>query len=220
VYYGDKSTVYGGRSPWTAPGPLTRPDPARGSGCGSGEPPPATRRNMHYSRTTLVQCLCLLTVLAGCGYHTAGHVNLVPKSVKTIAVPAFANNTTRYKLANQLAGAVTREFIARTRYKIVADPNAADAVLEGVLINYASYPTVFDQQTGRASGVQANVTLSLTLRDRATGAVILQRPSMDVREHYEISTNPLAFMDESDTALERVSRDVARGVVSAILSSF
>jgi outer membrane lipopolysaccharide assembly protein LptE/RlpB len=168
----------------------------------------------------LAALIALVLLATGCGYHVSGHANLVPKNVKTIAIPAFGNATMRYKLANQLAGALTREFNTRTRYHIVADPKDADAVLEGVLINYAAYPTVFDQQTGRASGVQANVTLSVTLRDRATGAIIFQRASMDIHERYEITTNPLAYLDESDTAVERVSRDVARSVVSAVLSSF
>jgi len=34
---------YVGRSPWTALGPLTRPNPTPRSGCGSGEPPHTAR---------------------------------------------------------------------------------------------------------------------------------------------------------------------------------
>jgi hypothetical protein len=43
---------------------------------------------------------------------------------------------------------------------------------------------------------------------------------MEVRERYEISVDPRAYFDESDTAAERLSRDVARSIVSAILSGF
>ena len=159
-------------------------------------------------------------LLAGCGYHVAGHTNLIPKNVKTIAIPAFYNATTRYKLADQLHRAVTREFIERTRFKIVADPRQADAVLEASLVNYVSYPTVFDQATGRASGVQTNVTMAVTLRDRATGKVIFTRPYWDIKERYEIATAPRAYFDESDTAAERLSRDVARSIVSGVLATF
>ena len=167
--------------------------------------------------TALVGFVLLLT---GCGYHVSGHANLMPKSVKTIAIPAFANSTMRYKLANQLSSALTREFNTRTRYHIVADPKQADAVLEGVLIHYAAYPTVFDQKTGRASSVQTNVTVSITLRERTTGTVVFQRPNMEMHERYEVTTDQLEYLDESDTAVERLSRDVARSVVSAVLSSF
>jgi len=166
--------------------------------------------------------LTLVSVLAlcSCGYHVAGKVNLIPKNVRTIAVPPSGNATSRYKLADRMRDNLIREFIARTSYRVVSDPNQADAVLETALINYAAYPTVFDQQTGRASGVQCIVTVSATLRDRATGSVIFQRPSFEVRERYEISTDAATYFEESDTAMERVARDVARSIVSAILTSF
>src|ERR1700675_974602 len=101
--------------------------------------------------------------LSSCGYHVAGKADLVPKSVHTIAIPAFANITTRYKLTDHLPQAITREFIARTRYQIVTDANQADAVLRGSIVNYVAFPTTIDQQTGRASGLQVNVTLQITL---------------------------------------------------------
>ncbi len=145
---------------------------------------------------------------------------MLPKNIQTIAIPAFANVTTRYKLTERLPAALTREFIARTRYRIVADPNPADAILRGVVVNYVSYPTIFDPATGRATGVQMNVTLEITLTERASGQVLFSRPSFDVRERYEISVDQRAYFEESDAALERLSRDVARTVVSAILEGF
>ncbi len=165
-----------------------------------------------------------LTVAAalscGCGYHVSGHADLLPKRIKTIAIPAFANLTTRYRLAQQLPGALTREFITRTRYQVVADPNLADAVLRGTVVNYTSYPTVLDPTTGRASSIQLNVVMQVTLTDRTTGAVLFSRPNLEVRERYEISVDPSAYLEESDAALERASRQVARAVVSAILENF
>ena len=38
--------------------------------------------------------LALLVLSTGCGYHTAGHAVQLPENVKTIAVPAFVNQTT------------------------------------------------------------------------------------------------------------------------------
>src|SRR3954467_9272370 len=88
--------------------------------------------------------------LTGCGYHVSGHADLLPATIKTIAIPAVDNLTNRYKLSDRLASAMTREFISRTRYKIVADPNQADAVLKAAVVNYYSYPVVSDQASGRA----------------------------------------------------------------------
>lgn len=163
----------------------------------------------------------LMFLLSSCGYHVAGRADLVPKGVHTIAIASFTNITTRYKLTDHLPEAITREFIARTRFQIVNDPDQADAVLRGAVINFISYPTIFDQQTGRASGLQVNVSMQVSLVERSSGKVIFSRPSFDVRQRYEISTSSAkAYFDESDAALDRLCRDVARDVVTAILENF
>src|SRR6266849_6159970 len=124
-------------------------------------------------RLLLALPFCLFTImLASCGYHVASTTDVLPKNVKTIAIPAFGNITTRYKISDLLAAAITREFISRTRYQIVSDPDQADAVLTGSVVNFVSYPTIFDSKTGRAAGIQAIVTMQVTLRDRATNAVL------------------------------------------------
>ena len=170
------------------------------------------------SSRILTAALCVS--LTGCGYHVAGHADMIPKTVKTIALPKWGNVTTRYKLTDRMPEAIAREFIARTRYKVVNDPEQADAVLTGAVVNYIAYPTIFDQKTGRASGLQVNVTLQVRLVERATGKVLFTRPSFDARQRYEISINAQAYFEESGEALDRLSRDVARDVVSAILESF
>jgi hypothetical protein len=162
----------------------------------------------------------MLISLAACGYHVAGHADLVPKEIKTVSVPAFGNVTTRYKLTDRLPGAIAREFISRTRYRVVPDQNAADAILRGAVLNYQFFPTSFDPKTGRASGVEMHVLLQVSLVERASGKILFNRPSFDVRERYQISTDPAVYFEESDAALNRVSQQVARQVVTAILENF
>jgi hypothetical protein len=164
--------------------------------------------------------LALSVPLASCGYHVSGKADLLPKRIRTIAIPAFGNATTKYKLSERLTSALAREFISRTRYRIVADPNQAEAILTGSVINVFSYPTIFDPASGRASGVQVVVILQVTLTDRSNNAVLFTRPGFEVRERYEISVDPRAYFEESDAAMERLSRDVARSVVSAVLENF
>lgn len=165
--------------------------------------------------------LCVLAAsLTGCGYHVAGRGDLMPKNIKTIAVPAFLNPTTRFEIARMLPEDVDREFISRTHYHVVADPNQADAVLKGVVNNYTAYPTVVDPATGRATGVQVIVNLQITLTDRATGKVLYQRNGFEFRERYTISINPQSYFDESSTAMARVSKDAAASIVTAILENF
>jgi len=144
----------------------------------------------------------------------------MPKTVKTIAVQAFRNGTPRYQLARLLPADITREFITRTKYQIVDDPNVADAVLQGTLVNFAAFPTVVDPVSGRATSVQVIVNVDVALTERTTGKVLFSRPGLEFRERYQISTNPQQYFDESGTAIQRVSKDVSRTVVSAILENF
>ncbi len=168
----------------------------------------------------LILASALMLSASGCGYHVSGHADLLPAKIKSIAIPAFGNVTTRYKLTDQLPAALTREFISRTRYRVVADPNEADAVLTGTVANYLSNPTVFDPSSGRASGVLVYVYLQVTLRDRATGTVLYSQPNLEFRQRYEISVDQQAYFDESDPAMQRLSQDVARAVVSGVLEAF
>jgi len=150
----------------------------------------------------------------------AGKADLLPKTIKTIAIPAFGNTTSRPQLARLLPEDIGREFISRTHYVIVADPNQADAVLTGGVTNIVAVPTMFDPVTGRATGIQAVVTLQLTLRNRATGAVLWQSLGGNYRQQYEIALDPTKYFDESGPAMIRLSQDVARSVVTAILENF
>jgi hypothetical protein len=161
-------------------------------------------------------------VLAGtsCGYHVAGKADLMPKEIRSIGIPPFTNPTTRYKLTEKLPIAITREFLARTKYQILPDANGADAVLQGSIATVMAFPTVFDPTTARAAGVQIQALLAVTLTQAAGGKVLYKNPMMDFRQRYDISTDPRAYFDESTPAFDRLSRDVASSVVTAILENF
>jgi hypothetical protein len=161
-----------------------------------------------------------LALLTSCGYSTGGKGALLPSTLHTIAIPALTNATTRYKITDVLAEAITREFTTRTRYRIVSNPDQADAVLHGTVLNYTSAATVLDPSTGRASAVDIHIYLRLDLTERATSKVLFTRPFMDVRDRYQISVDPGAFFEESDEAIQRASEQTARQVVSAILENF
>jgi hypothetical protein len=162
----------------------------------------------------------LLLVSVSCGYKVGTTDTVLPKTIHTISIPAFNNLTTRYKLTDQLPEFISREFITRTRYRVVSDPNSADAVLRGGVLNYSFNPTIFDPTTGRAAYAELRVTLSVTLTERATGKVLFDRKNFFVRETYQISPDAAQYFEESDPALQRAGQQVARSVVSAVLENF
>jgi Lipopolysaccharide-assembly len=157
--------------------------------------------------------------MTGCGYQVAGKANLLPADIHTIAVIPWGNATTRFGLSNYLATSVSHELIARTRYKVVSDPAKADAILSGSVANMYSGATVFDPTTSRSTGAQITVQLQVHLVDRF-GKVLFNQPNLEFRERYQVSTDPKQYFDESEAAMQRLSNDVAKTVVSAVLEKF
>jgi hypothetical protein len=155
-----------------------------------------------------------------CGYHVAGKANMIPDNIRSIGIPPFRNATTRYKLTERFPSLLTREFLSRTKYQILPDAEGADAVLQGTINAVLAFPVLFDAATGRASGVQVQVVIAITLLNKRTGTYLYNNPGFDFRQRYEISTDPLAFFDESTPAFERMGRDLAATVVTAVLENF
>jgi outer membrane lipopolysaccharide assembly protein LptE/RlpB len=163
--------------------------------------------------------LCLATV--ACGYHAAGsHVTTIPENVRTIAVPAFVNQTHTYRVEQMLTAAVVREMVLRTHYHIINQTDAdADATLKGTVLSTYTTPMTYDSQTGHAASVLVVISMSVTLKDKQ-GKVLYQNPSYLFREQYEISSDPNSFFEEDTPAYQRLSRDFAQTLVSNILEGF
>ena len=177
------------------------------------------RLRRHSCRLPLAFCL-LSGFLSSCGYHVAGRGDLIPKEVRTIAVLPFTNATPRYKIEQYLTRAVHHELATRARFRVTPEEGEADATLRGAVTNIFITPVIFDPASGRATSIQVITQLQATLAERRTGKVLYQNQYFEARERYEVSVDPRAYFEESEVALERMSRSVARSLVSAILEKF
>ncbi len=155
-----------------------------------------------------------------CGYHVGAKADLMPKNIRTIDIPPFTTLTTRYTLTDQLPREIGREFSARTRFVIVNNPADADAILNGTITSAFASPTIYDPASGKATSVQVVLVLSAKLIDQRTGKVLWSRANWGVREDYELAVDPHQFFNESGPALDRLSKDVARDLVSSVVENF
>jgi outer membrane lipopolysaccharide assembly protein LptE/RlpB len=164
--------------------------------------------------------LAAVAASLSCGYHTAGHAVQLPENVKTIAIPAFVNETNTYRIEQLLTSSVAREFITRTHYRILNDASeAADATLRGVVLSTSASPLTYNSATGQAASVLVVVSIKVSLTDRG-GKVLYQNPSYLFREQYEVSQDLASFFEEDSPAFRRLSQDFARTLVSNILEGF
>jgi outer membrane lipopolysaccharide assembly protein LptE/RlpB len=165
-------------------------------------------------------------VLVGCGYHIAGRSSALPREVHVIAIPAFENKTTSYRLEQRLTAATVHEFLAATSYRVVSNSEDGDAVLKGTVVGLQALPLLFDTTTGRATTMVVTIKCQVSLVERATQKVLYHTDNFVFRNEYEISTDvndPVSlrnFFEEQDTALQRMARDFAVRLVAAVTENY
>ena len=136
----------------------------------------------------------------------------------------FANRTTVFNLETMLTQKVRAEFIGRGKYQIVPEPTGVDAVLNGEVSAVTVAPSSFNTQQ-LASRYQITMTARVELRDLRENKVLWENPALVFREEYEAQSgqgalDPAAFFGQDQNALDRMSSDFARTIVSAILEAF
>jgi outer membrane lipopolysaccharide assembly protein LptE/RlpB len=187
----------------------------------AGDPPAKGRKYFPSpGPAVLLMWMGISLFSTACGYHTAGHNVALPTNVQTIAIPAFVNQTQTYKIEQKLTAAVVREMVTRTHYHILNEASdSADATLRGTVVSTSTSPLTYDSQTGRASSALVVLTARVTLTDR-NGKVLYENPSYLFREEYQVSRELSSFFEEDSPALERLSREFARTLVSNVLEGF
>jgi hypothetical protein len=159
-----------------------------------------------------------------CGYALAGRGSFLPPYIKTIGVPTFANHTTVFNLETLLTQKVRAEFIGRGKYTVLPQGGDVDALLVGEVTAVSIQPASFAANQ-LASRYAITMSARIELRDQRQNAVLWENPNLIFRQEYEATSgrNALdlaAFFGQDQNALDRLSTEFARTIVSAILEAF
>jgi outer membrane lipopolysaccharide assembly protein LptE/RlpB len=190
-----------------------------------------------YARLGYCVAALLAICLCGCGYHVAGHNNAIPKSIQVIAVPAMENKTTGYRIEQKLTAATIHEFLAKTRYHVVSEADAGDAVLQGKVLSMEVLPLLFNNEVNPATGAQTaqatamliTIKCEVTFTDRLTQKVLYHTDNFVFRNEYELApvnnnqntaANIESFFQEGDPAVDRMSKDFAARLVTAVMENY
>jgi hypothetical protein len=160
----------------------------------------------------------------GCGYSLAGRGSFLPAYIRTIGIPTFTNRTTVFNLETTLTQKVRGEFIGRGKYQILPQADGVDALLIGEVSAVSIAPVSFNTQQ-LASRYAITMTARIELRDTRANMVLWENPNLLFRQEYEATsgrsaTDPAAFFGQDANALDRLSTDFARTIVSTILEAF
>ena len=171
-----------------------------------------------------VAVLLGLATMPGCGYALAGRGSFLPSYIRVIGVPTFANRTTIFNLETLLTEKVRAEFIGRGKYQILPSPDGVDALLTGEVTGVSIAPSSFSTNQ-IASRYTLTMNARIELKDLRENKILWENPSVFFRQDYEATsgtsaTDPTAFFQNDLNALDRMSAEFARTIVSAILEAF
>ncbi len=160
-----------------------------------------------------------LLLLTGCGYHSVGSAAHLPPNVRTLAVPAFTTRAQAFHTEFAFTQAVIRELNTRTKYHILNADQDADATLRGTILSESSAPLTYDSSSGQTSSYLITITAKVVLTAR-DGRILYQNDALPFREQYQSTQDVSAFIQEDGPAVQRLARDFAQAVVSAVLESY
>jgi hypothetical protein len=181
--------------------------------------------SVRHSLLAVLLLVAAATLTSSCGYALAGRGSFLPQTIKVIGIPDFVNDTNFYQVEQVLTQKVRSEFIGRGKYKVLPQATGVDAVLKGEITSIGISPSVFNSAQ-QATRYVITVTAKIEFRDLTADKVLWQNPSLVFREDYDVATgtttvtDPATFFGQETNALERVSTDFARSVISAILEAF
>jgi len=119
-----------------------------------------------------------------------------------------------------MTDAVIREFATRTRFRVTPDANPdADAVLHGTILKETATPLTYNSSTQQSSSFLITMEVSVTLSGR-DGKVLYENKDYVFRQQYQATTDLADFIQENPAAMQRLSRDFARALVSDVLEGF
>ncbi len=165
--------------------------------------------------------LVLAVCLSGCGYHLVGTSSFLPKEINRLYLDHFENMTTWTDVDQRLNENLAREWVRRRRFELVEDRKDAQVVLEGVIRTISMVPVALDDR-GRATQYQMTLTVSSRLLDvrGEEPEVLWEDKAFSRRTSYDVDQSSADYFDRQIQAMELVSEDLARSLVTAVLEGF
>jgi len=197
--------------------------PAAGSRSRGGCPEP--RAQSLEPRVVLAALLVLAALSSSCGYTLAGRGSFLPDTIRTIGIPDFVNRTPYFDIGQVLTQRVRSEFIGRGKYRVQPQDTGVDAVLKAEITSISITPSSFNEAQ-QATRYVATVVVSVQFVQTDGEKVLWQNPNQTFREEYDLASggtsvlDPATFFGQASNALDRLSTDFARSLVSAILEAF
>lgn len=165
-----------------------------------------------------------MLALTACGYALVGRGTTTDPSIKKIGVPLFKDATGKPGLDQKITDKVIEELLKRGRFDVLQQGAGVDALVEGELVSYAATPVGFSGEGAQGTTQASRYAITLTARVKYSKAgekePLWQSDAFSFRDEYDVGSDPAAFFDREDQALDRLAASFARNLVAAMLEAF
>lgn len=166
---------------------------------------------------------------SACGYSLAGRGSFLPDYIRIIGIPLFLNRTPFVTVEQLFTEKVRIEFQSRGRYTVEPTATGVDGVVRGEIVGISAAPAGFtDAQL--ATRYRFTIVMSVKFDDLAQKRTLWENSALSFSDEYELQSrlslgsggglDAAAFLEQERAAMDRLSTDFARSVVSSILEAF
>jgi hypothetical protein len=169
------------------------------------------------------------TIAAGvsassCGYALAGRGSFLPEYIKRLGIPMFGNATPYQSVEQIFTQKVRLEFQSSRRYTVVPSDEGVDGVVRGEITSITITPASLNNAQ-LASRHRVTVIVKVKFEDVTAQKTIWENAALSFSDEYELTSSGggadvAAFVGNERVAMDRMSTDFAKTVVSAILEAF
>ena len=158
---------------------------------------------------------------SACGYHLVGTSSFLPEEYQNLFIERMKNNTSWPDLGQRMDEALSREWVRRRRFQLVESRDQAQIVLEGSIQSISMLPVQLDER-GRATQYQMTLLVSARLIDPRgeEPKVLWEDKAFSRRTSYNVDASSANYFDRQIQAMEEVSAELSRALVTAVLEGF
>lgn len=168
------------------------------------ESPRNTRENAVAPILRLWTVLAVCLTVYGCGYSFAN--SRLSNDYRSIAVPAFKNESFEPNIHIRVTNALIRELNADGRLRVVDEPSAADLALRGTITDFEARAISFTT-SDNIGQFRITILANAMLEETSTGRVVWQKQSIRGTDFYQTQggrTREEALEEASEALVERL----------------
>lgn len=173
------------------------------------------------NKITIAVLFASLAITTACGYRLSGTGLLVPEGTKTIAVPGFINLTNEPYVDVEVTKAVTDEFIADGRLRVV-DVESTELVLRGRVVKYEVTALSYTA-SNYVQQYRVRLVVDVSLEDLRSKKVLWSEAGIEAVfiADYKVTIGDITTTKTAkEASIKKTSQDIAWTLRSRVLEGF